>query len=231
MNKLLLLSAASAIAATNAHAILEVYYDLDATTSLGAKLTPTGGEQAGDLTTTLTYFDASFESETSLTIAGTSDNIPTGFSSPDNRAIGFYRLGTVYAEGSYVMSGFDFSERTDVSLSFAYRSGEAFSWANNLTVEYSLDNGANWSTVGIGINDVEYETSDSWEVASVSLPAAVQADGVDLRIHTITWATVASYLDLDNVQVTSVPEPSTWALIAGIGVLGLATLRRSRKKG
>ncbi|KAF0094240.1 MAG: hypothetical protein E1N59_2131 [Puniceicoccaceae bacterium 5H] len=40
---------------------------------------------------------------------------------------------------------------------------------------------------------------------------------------------VASMLAVDNLTITAVPEPSTYAALAGLGVLGLVVLRRRRQ--
>ena len=203
---------------------LIAYWDQDASTVLG-KLTPSGGSQDGAVKASFFSFSVAFEDEIEPDIGGTSGNIPPSFSSPTNRAVGFYRRGTAYADGQFRMEDFDFTGLTDVVLSFDYRGGEFFTWSDDLDVGYRIGTGA-WQNLTVADS-----FQSGWEIASVALPTAVNGQSdVDLRIETITWGSVSNFLDIDNVQVNAVPEPTAYAIVLSLLALGRALSRRRPAK-
>lgn len=50
----------------------------------------------------------------------------------------------------------------------------------------------------------------------------------DLRLHSKGGLSGTDYLDFNNVSVSAIPEPSTYAAIFGVVVIGLALVRRRR---
>lgn len=74
-----------------------------------------------------------------------------------------------------------------------------------------------------GWNDSAYEISLTFPHASGDLVLSWFASGAGWQAGLDeSWA-------IDNVEVSAVPEPSTWALISGAGLLGFAGYRRWRR--
>lgn len=184
---------------------------MDAIT-VGGKLPANGGSQAGSVTASVVDISLGFSSGIDPSVPGTSDNI-VGPEPGTNLAMGFYRVGTAYADGSFQMDGFDFTSLSGVSISFAYNSESSFTWDTNLEVDYRIDGGA-WQDIPENQN-----WNPGWTVANIIFPSALDgANHVDLRIREVSWLSTFGYLDLDNVQIHAVPEPSAGLLV----VFGIA---------
>ncbi len=205
----------------NAHAILLGYWDMDAATTLG-KLPVNQGSQSGTVSGSFTEFSVGFIAEIQPDVTGTTDNIlppPPA----TNRATGFYRAATIYHDGAFEMNDFNFTGLTDANVSFAYRSENFFTWDSNLEVDYRVNDGS-WVDFAEGLS-----FNSDWTVASIAFGSAVDGESnVDFRIRTSSWFSVSGFLDIDNVQVTAVPEPETYALLLGAIVIGGAFWRRRR---
>ncbi|GHC10457.1 PEP-CTERM sorting domain-containing protein [Cerasicoccus arenae] len=214
-------AAFSLLAASSAQAIVQAYWDMDSSTVSG-KLPPSQGTQAGSISTSFVEFSAGFIGEIQPGIGGTTENILPP-PSATNRAVGFFRAGSVYFDGAFEMANFDFTGLTDASLSFAYRSDNVFTWDSNLEIDYRIDDGS-W------VDFAEGETyNPDWTIATIDFGSILDGQSnVDFRIRTDSWASIAGYLDIDNVQVNAIPEPSTYALLLGISLLGLVAWRRKR---
>lgn len=204
-----------------AHAAVQAYWDMDASTVLG-KRNVSQGEQAGTVSADFNEFSVGFIGEIQPGITGTSENIlppPPA----TNRATGFYRAASFYFDGAFEMYNFDFTNLTDASISFAYRSENFFTWDANLEVDYRIDDDS-WVDFE---EDLSFESD--WTVANISFGSVLDGENnVDLRIRTDSWASISGFLDVDNVQVNAVPEPSSYALLLGAGVVGFALWRRRR---
>lgn len=202
---------------SGAGAAVIAYWNMDADT-LDGKLSANAGSQAGSVTGTLEELAVGFFSRISPNVSGTTLNVIGTPGSP-NRGVGFYRVGTFYEAGAFVMSGFDFTGLSGVVVSFAYLSEESFTWDENLHVDYRINSGS-W------VDIEELETwSAGYSLASVSFGSLLDnTAAVDLRIRTQNWVSTFGHLDIDNVQVTAIPEPTS-AVLLGAGLV-LAVARR-----
>lgn len=205
----------------SAHAMdLVAYWDMDAT-DVSTKFVPNQGSQAGSVSMTATPvgFLADLSNDT-----GTSLNVlpPEGV---PNQALEFY-TGASFGgdDGQLEMHDFDFTGMTDVVFSTAVRTDAVIIWNSRLHVDYRIDDGS-W------IDWAETETTNVglYELESFDMPDAIDGEGnVDFRLRTTSWVTLGGTADFDNIQITAVPEPSTWALLAGAATLGLLLIRRRK---
>ncbi|MBC2601524.1 hypothetical protein [Puniceicoccus vermicola] len=203
-------------------AALIAYWDMDAGTVSG-KLPANGGAQAGSVSASIVDIGAGFSNTVEADVAGTDLNL-SGAEGDPNRAVGFYRIGSVYENGSFRMAGFDFTGQSDVRISFAYDSLSAFTWNSNLHVDYRINDGQ-W---------IDFDEGQSWldgyVIADISLPSDLnnQSD-VDIRIRTNNWLSSYGHLDIDNLQVNAVPEFSQVGLGLALAALLAVGSRRRRQ--
>lgn len=203
-------------------AILQAYWNMDANNRTGKETVNQGAQSS---TASAFFFEdsAGFFDEIQYDISGTTDNILPP-SPPTNRSVGFFRLASVYYDGGFQMDNFDFTGLTDVEVSFAYRSLNAFTWDTELEVDYRINNGS-W----VDFNEGQ-SWSSGWQTATIGFGSALDGQSdVDLRIRSINWGTAIGWLDVDNVQVNAVPEPQVYAMLIAGAALGLALWRRHRR--
>jgi hypothetical protein len=67
--------------------------------------------------------------------------------------------------------------------------------------------------------------SDTQTVAGIDLSGITNIKSIRVRGGTVG---AGEYIDLDSVTLTTVPEPATFALLAGFATLGLVMVRRRR---
>lgn len=207
------------ITGAQVNAVVQAYWNMDSSTVSG-KLAVNQSNQPGPLSASFTEIDVGFIGEIDADISGTTLNqLPP--TPATNRSVGFFRAGSAYYDGTFVMNDFNFTGQSDVTVSFAYRALNVFTWDAQLEVDYRIDDGS-W----VDIDEGEVYSTD-WTLASIAFGAALDGQtNVDFRIRTEDWASVGGYLDIDNVQVSSVPEPATYAWLLGAAAIAFAVWRR-----
>jgi len=119
------------------------------------------------------------------------------------------------------------------SISFGYKQSSS-SGATAFSIYSSADSYA--TSAGSGSLDITYNNTDgthgnNWGTASASVVLTFTS-ATTIRIYANGASSGAATLRGDDFVVTgttsAVPEPSTYALLGGAAVLGLATFRRSR---
>ena len=226
MGKLITLLAAAACSLTvNASAQnLLAYWNMDADSSTSAKFTANAGTQAEDVT--MTAKPIGFLSYLSNT-DGTTLNIYGPAGDPNNalRTASFF---SVFTEGSIVISGLNTSQLTDLTISFAIRSDALITWNEQANIDYQIPE---VSSTWVDWDETRTTQTGSYQLESFTLPEAVEGhDVVNLRIRMSAFFSADQHVDFDNIQITAVPEPGTWALLGGFGAVGLLFVRR-RKRG
>lgn len=93
--------------------------------------------------------------------------------------------------------------------------------AQKLTGSYSLNSGASFTV--LGVVDI-MQGADQWPVAPTG---GFSFEVFGYSNH--TQAILPGQMYLDNFSVTAVPEPSTYAALAGLGALGLVFWRQRRR--
>ncbi|WP_269540415.1 PEP-CTERM sorting domain-containing protein [Cerasicoccus fimbriatus] len=131
------------------------------------------------------------------------------------------------SNSSFVLVAGEGTQFNNVVLSFAAGLTNA---GNGISITWEYDSGAGFQSTGV-TTTTSSTVASGGELETVTLDSGIVfGDGVVLRG---TFGTIDNFgsLQLDNFQVTGdivVPEPSTYAMIAGVAVLGLAAMRRRR---
>lgn len=117
-----------------------------------------------------------------------------------------------------------------IAVGFADGTGTVYKW---YAAQVNWNN-QSFTTTGLGENT--FNATTWWSASLADIQSALPAAGFDPSNFRLVFA----HLDgangtfnyatnyLDSVSLTAVPEPSTYAALAGVAALGLALLRRRR---
>jgi hypothetical protein len=137
--------------------------------------------------------------------------------------------------GSYKIQGGDF-----FSLSYDWRDASGWEQAHDqvrfvlfATVNDTLAGTVVWSeTLDSGTSSAAAtwesvsQTTGTVTLAAVGKDLFIQFYGVDLNSEGIS--TTTGFARVDNISVSAIPEPSTYALLGGLAALAFVTVRRRR---
>lgn len=121
---------------------------------------------------------------------------------------------------------FDTTGKSSFELSFDYRSASATPIAMRL--DYRIGESGDWSTQ----TDFGIEEDGDWHRLSIPITSLINNTGIaQLRLTTFQEIGPRSNLtwDIDNAQLTAVPEPAESAAYVGVGLLVLALWRNRHR--
>lgn len=155
---------------------------------------------------------------------GSTLNLEPGFQALQSRR--FFDLASLDAfEGTIQITGIDLVGLSLPTLSFAMKKSH---WAELFTYFYvEVDTGSGWTFYA----DLEDELTHEYSLQTVTIETPLPLDLTNFGIRVVFGANfdVVDFIDIDNVQVNAVPEPSTFLLCAGAALLlGLVARRRRR---
>jgi hypothetical protein len=220
----ILIALAACSLSVNAHAQnLLAYWNMDKT-DVQEKLDTKEGVQAGNIVMTAEPV-SSFFGRLSNNANGTEINI-VGEPGDPNQSLKIASVFNVGEEGWLIMSGIDMEHLTDLTLSFAVNSDATIYWNVVMHIDYRVTNDPDdW----VDWDETRTTQDGVWHGESFALPDAVEGyTDVDLRIRITDYLTFGQSVSFDNIQITAVPEPGTWALLGGLGLTGLVIVRRRR---
>jgi hypothetical protein len=208
-----------AMAAPSARAALETYYDFE-----NNSLTSDGGLQSTNITGTVGIVGPEdFGS-------GTNVNAVT-LPSTDHSL--FTEAEAAGTPASFTLGGLTTTGLTDVNLSFALLSGGTGAFTD-LSLRYSIDGGATFSAPFATVSNLTSYTTYtgpptfSFDVSTLSGGLVDNVSGSKLFFEfsfsgPVEEARAATFVD--NIQVTAVPEPSSY-IGALFGLVGLCWFQR-----
>jgi hypothetical protein len=206
-----------AMAAPSARAALLTYYDFEDgnLSSDSPGLQPTSISVA--VGTTITFPAGS----------GTTVNAVTPITTNTALTIHPDALG----EGPFALGGLTTTGLTDVHLSFALASTGEFGAFTDLTLAYSIDGGSNFnflaSVPGLTSSHTDYNPALTFDVSALTGGAVDGVSGSKLFFEFFFSGGGADSAPtfIDNIQVTAVPEPSSY-IGALFGLVGLCWFQR-----
>ena len=210
-----------AMAAPSARAALETYYDFE-----DGNFT---SDSPGLQPTSIVPLQGSFTFP-----AGTGTMVNAVTPETTNTALTLHPLGSA---AIFTLGGLTTTGLTDVHLSFALLSAATGGSFTDLGLFYSINGGIPGTFVGFAsvtnlTSHTDYNPALTFDVSALTLGAVDGVSGGNLFFAFIfsgaTNGDAATFID--NIQVTAVPEPTTW--IGGtlaIPFLGFVYIQRRRR--
>ncbi len=126
----------------------------------------------------------------------------------------------------------DLTDLEQINLSLRYRTQTAGTVPGFSAFEYRTSADGAWEAVTFDGSLLFAEPNSStfqlWE-AGITGATAAAVEGSSFAEFRLSFGSVANTnFRIDDVQITAIPEPTTYAAIFGLGVLGLVLLRRRR---
>jgi hypothetical protein len=134
-----------------------------------------------------------------------------------------FRSRNATASVSFDAASISGSQTVELSFAINRFATEA---VNQYQASYSIDGGDNFTDLGSPVEIIQ----GSWELNTIDFGTALNgASQAIVRLTflggTANWST-DHRTNLDNIALTAVPEPSTYALLLGFLALGAVILRR-----
>jgi hypothetical protein len=189
-----------------------------------------------------TVFSENFDSVAALSGAGwvqtNNSDAPAQpwFQGNSGNFAAFNGAADAYAAANFLSSGLDTGAISNWlitplislsganSLSFWART-DSLLYSDGLKISLSPTGSATTADFSVALLNLPALTT-SWTKYTVALPGFASATGTRIAFeYNVTSAVNADYLGLDNVVVTSVPEPTS-ALLLGLGLAGFVIRRR-----
>ena len=189
-----------------------------------------------------------FEDEGALAPGGFRDNLTIGWT--ENPEANIFEVSTSFttsgASGSNIGTlwsnailsqaiGENVANNTpiQVSLSIGSRNDEAQSPPTNFSAGLFTTGGTALETITITDEPNVFDTKGVLSPVTFTFNPGVGhgqlGQAMELRIQA-TGGGVTQQLAVDDISVSVVPEPTTYALVSGLGLVGLAAYRRTRAR-
>ncbi|MBC2594355.1 PEP-CTERM sorting domain-containing protein [Ruficoccus amylovorans] len=224
----LTIAACGLAANANAQNLL-AYWNMD-DPDVTTKLAINEGSQKGteeNPTTIVMAIDPLGFWNTVTSVPGTTENLIPPANVPNN-AISTGSFVSSGVTNTLTITGINMSGLSDLTFSFASYSNAFISWGERMHIRYWVDDGNGWQDLTpLAYDGIEDSTANTWTTSSFTLPDTVDNKAsVGVQIAFTSIFEFASHVDFDNIQLNAVPEPGTWALLAGLGAIGLLVIRR-----
>jgi hypothetical protein len=195
------------------------YWDFNNASSI---LTPTIGTGSA----TVTYFSVGVFGGVGPG-TGTTENVVAPYSA--GSSLQFSNPASTLIDQRVQFGNLSFADADQVQISFAVRSSEIFEVADTFKIRYralaGVEEGPE-SPAWTEINWTGDRPTSEWSVRTFTLTGLAGASSAQIQIHTSSLFEVGSVLEFDNVQITAVPEPSTFVLLALAGGAVFLIIRR-----
>jgi hypothetical protein len=129
-----------------------------------------------------------------------------------------------FSQHKLTLSGLDFTGLSGISISYAVRTTHVFDVNETATISYQI-NGGSWVTAPTDI------ATPMWELRTTLFGSALNnASNVSIRIEHNALFEAGSTLKFDNLTVTSVPEPTSTAIVLVAAVVAISLVRKRRRE-